>query len=267
MKKILLFFVIVFNMVYSAPASMIDDVIELIFRSGDEVVEYSSKKAARETLEKGVVKYGDEVLDVVKKGGIDLLEASGKYGDEVLELAVKNPDALYSLTYKTDETLRLVKRHGNKILELEGFAPGISKKIVDNFGDDAIGKLINVRNKSELAKLIAYGEKADSPKTRKLLLDTYEKKGGQFLDKIDYKMVMAGGLAASMIISADNISGGVEEGIKNTAKENPEVFLDILSDPIARITKPFIPAIMLFTIGLAILYLVKIYKKLFLRNK
>ncbi|GLI57312.1 hypothetical protein PM10SUCC1_28260 [Propionigenium maris DSM 9537] len=267
MKKTLLLFIMVFNIIYSAPASVIDDVIEMIFKSGDEVVEFSSKKAARETLERGVGKYGDEVLDVVRKGGIELLEASGKYGDEVLELAVKNPDAIYSLTHNTDEILGLVRKHGDKILELEGFAPGISKRIIDNFGDDAIGKLSKVGNKSELSRVIAYGEKADSPETRKLLWKNYEKNGAKFLDKIDYKMVMAGGLTTSMIITANNISGGVEEGIKIVAEENSEVLSDVVSEPINAVMKPFVPAITIFTVGLALLYLVKVYKKLFSGNK
>jgi len=46
---------------------------------------------------------------------------------------------------------------------------------------------------------------------------------------VPWKTVAAGGAAAGTVIAAYKVSDGVEEGIKTTAKEKPEVFADTLS--------------------------------------
>lgn len=260
MKKIMIIFLISFNLVFSAGTAFIDDVIEGLVKSSDEVVEYHTKKNAKKTLEIGVRKYGDDVIGAVNIGGLDLLKAADSYSDEILELAVKNPNAIYSLSKNPDEVLSYFNRYGDIVLDLEGYTPGLTKDLIKNFGEDSISTLDKIKIRPDLTKLIAYGEKADSPSTRKLLFNEYTEKGPSIFKEIDYKVVMAGGLSASMIISSNNVSKGLKEGIVVMAEENPEELNNMFS-------LPFKPATTLLTVGLAVLLLIKAYTKIFPKDR
>ena len=51
----------------------------------------------------------------------------------------------------------------------------------------------------------------------------------RFIRAVPWKTVVAGGAAAGTVIAAYKVSNGVEDGIKTTAREKPEVFADTLS--------------------------------------
>lgn len=169
-------------------------------RSGREVLEGEAKKSAVEALERLTKVYGDDVLKVVQDGGIELLEAVPRFGDDVIELAIKaSPAGRRTLARELPDLLPLARRVGVDAIELESRAPGLAVKTFSTFGDDG-GKLVAKNVPTEdVPRLLSYGEKADNPETRKLLLEAYEKEGKSLFERIPAKLVLASGLTASMI--------------------------------------------------------------------
>lgn len=176
-------------------------------RSGREISEYTAKKATVETLERLTKTYGDDVLKVVRDGGIELIEAVPKYGDDVIKMALKaTPAGRRALARNLPNLLPLSQRVGVEAIELEARAPGLSSMVFKTFGDDA--GLVVAKNvpTEDLPRLLAYAEKADSQATRELLLKTYQKEGPSIFERISPKLVLAGGLTASMLYGTHRLT-------------------------------------------------------------
>ena len=78
-------------------------------KKSGRVLSVASKKAASEMLEKAVVKYGDDVYDIVKKGGLEALEQGSKHSDDFWKLCSKNHKFIPVLTRNADELIPLEK--------------------------------------------------------------------------------------------------------------------------------------------------------------
>lgn len=169
-------------------------------QSGRELAEHTTKKAAMETLERLTVSYGDDVLKLVREGGLELVEGAAKYGDDVVEMALKSsPAAGQALVRNLPELLPLARRVGLEALELEARSSGMAVQVFKVFGDD-MGKVVAKNIPAEdLPRLLKYAEKADSPATRELLLNAYKKEKGDLFKRIPPSLVLATGVTASMI--------------------------------------------------------------------
>ena len=51
----------------------------------------------------------------------------------------------------------------------------------------------------------------------------------EYVQKVNWKHIAAGGAAAGTVVAAYKISDGVQEGMERTAREDPETFLDNFS--------------------------------------
>lgn len=176
-------------------------------RSGREALEESAKKSARETLEGLVKTYGDDALKVVDDAGIELLEAAPRYGDEVVELAIKaSPQARRAFAQNIPELFPIARRVGTEALELEAKSPGLAVRAFKVFGDDAGKALARNVPAEDVPRLVKYAEKADSPATKKVLLEAYEKEGKSLFERIPAKLVLASGLTASMLYGTHSMT-------------------------------------------------------------
>lgn len=187
---------------------IIEETLDLAARrSGREISERTAKKAATETLERLTKTYGDDVLRIVREGGIELVEAVPKYGDEVIEVALKSsPAARRALAKNVPELLPLAKRVGAEAIELEAKSPGLATKVFKTFGDDA--GLIVAKNipTEDVPRFLLYAEKADSPATRDLLLKSYQKEGPSLFERIPAKLVLAGSLTGAMLYGTHELT-------------------------------------------------------------
>lgn len=176
-------------------------------RSGREISEQTAKKATTETLEHLTKTYGDDVLTVVRDGGIELIEAVPKHSDDVIEIALKaTPAGRRALARNLPDILPLARRVGAEVLELEARTPGLAAKVFATFGDDA-GRLVAKNVPTEdLPRLLSYAEKADTPATRDLLVQSYQKEGRSLFERIPPKLVLAGGLTASMLYGTHRLT-------------------------------------------------------------
>ena len=131
--------------------------------------------AAKTALKKMVTQYGDDVVvKLLKQHGVKVLEVGAKYGDDVMRLVVKNPKMATALLQNADELVPLMRRLGPKVVELEARHPGLATKAIKLFGDDAVKALAKVPQK-DMSVLVGYAARADTPATRRLLLEAYER--------------------------------------------------------------------------------------------
>lgn len=238
MKKIFLImsFIMCVMSLQASPSGIIRKAIEVAAKVSGKTLSNSSRRAAQKSLTQAFRIYGDDVLRTVQKGGLEAIKAGEKYGDDFWRLT-KNapPAAIRSLALNSEKLMPIAARMGKDFMVLEGKAPGLGARVVAEFGDDAAKKIAKTASADDISKLCGYARKADSPATKKMLLEKYLSGGSQFLNNLSWKKILATGLSAAAITSAYKISNGIEHGIETTAEKEPKSFVEIVSD----FTAPF----------------------------
>ena len=220
----------------AAPAAkIVGEAIEQAARRSGKTLAPAARQAASQTAKTMATQYGDDILKVVADGGLETLTQGVKHGDDFWRLARLRPAAARVLALHADDLVPLAKRLGPSVLDLEIKAPGISRRLVAAFGDDAVHRLAQAPA-ADLPRLVGYAQKADTPATAKLLLDYYQKapSGTAFLDHLSWKHIMSGGLSAAAVIAAFQVSTGVRDGLVTTAENSPETF----ANTVDRLTAP-----------------------------
>lgn len=237
----------------------LDDAIEAASKITGKSLTPGVRKAALTQLRDAAVKHGDNAILAARKGGLELMVVAGKYGDDVWKFASKAPAGARALAVRPKELLPLTRRIGTEVLELEAKSPGMTKHVVKNFGDDCVRYFAKNVPAKDATRLIGYAGRADTQATRQMLLDYYKKGGTHFLEKLNWKHIMAGGLSAAMITSAYQISDGIQEGFTTVAKSSPEAFKETVAHVIDRATMPIVVPATLFGVGLAAIWLFRYY--------
>ncbi len=240
-----LFILILTNHLFVAPASG-----NVLAKAASEAVEFAAKKfgirglgrAAREAAETALVKaakqHGDEVFEIVRKGGLEAIEQGAKHGDDFWKYAKLHPGAARSLALHADDLLPAVRRVGPELLEVEAKNPGLGLKVVQSFGDDG-AKTLAKAAPEDVPRLLGYAEKAPDAATKRALLDHYLKSRNPraMLEALNWKHIMAAGLSLGAITAAYQVSDGyqvasinqsegIREGLRTAAKEDPKAFLE-----------------------------------------
>ncbi len=279
MKKITIYFIVFSLLVFvskvhgsvSIARYTIQETIEIASRVSGKTLNPAARKLATEELEKWAIKYGDDAIRATEKGGLELLEAASKYGDDVWHLSSKVPQATRALAVRADELIPMTKRIGTEVLELEARIPGIAEKIVEHFGDDAVKYLAHNVSPEDLTRLTGYAAKADSPATKALLYEKYKEAGTHFLDKLDYKQILAGGLSIAAItaayevskgerIKSEEIGKGMGKGYEEVAKNNPDVFVKGARSNTSDFLDVLYILVIVLVVGIISIILLKFYK-------
>lgn len=184
------------------------EAVEFAFKkSGREAVERVSREAVEKSVEAGVAKYGPRAAQAVADGGVELVEAASKYGDDVMRVAVEaSPAARRTLALQPSQMLPLVREFGGEAIEVEAKSPGLARRVFAAFGDDGGRQVARQVPAEDLPRLVAYAEKADTPETRRILLEVYKKEGPITFDRIPATLVLATGLSASMLYGTHRIT-------------------------------------------------------------
>ena len=201
MKKIIsaLFLVSISYALAAAPAVLIRETIEAAAKVSGKTLTRSAGHSARIALEKAMVQYGDDAARIVKAGGLETLQAGTKYGDDFWRLCKKSsPDTIRRFSLHADDWMPHIKRIGDDFIRLEEKAPGLGIKAVQTFGDDAV-KIFSQAPADDLSRMIGYAKRAESPAAKKYFLETYKKGGSKFLDSLNGKKILAGGLSIAAI--------------------------------------------------------------------
>jgi hypothetical protein len=130
------------------------------------------------------------------------------------------------------DLLPLARRVGVESLELEAKAPGLSSRVFQVFGDDAGKAIAKSVPREDVPRLLKYGELADSPKTRQMLLGAYEKEGRSLFERVPPKIVLASGLSAAMLLGTYEVTAP-DRALAKSIEDNPGMAQAILSQKVA----------------------------------
>jgi hypothetical protein len=154
--------------------------------------------------------------------GVSLFErhpphfSTGVY--KVWRIAAKaSPEGARALALRPGELLPLARRIGPEALELEARVSGLPVHVSQQFGDDAVRYFAVQVPAKDATRLVGLAQRADSQATRELLLNTYKDKGAAFLQRLDWKVVLATGLSTAMITGTYKVSDGIQDGLKKVA--------------------------------------------------
>ncbi len=190
-------------------------------QAGRESLDAGAREAAEHAAATAIRKCGVEgAEELVQRGGLELLEAGAMYGDDILMAARRVPEAARYLGARPAEALGLVARYGDDALRLEARVPGMAEQAVAQFGRGELAVLAKASS-SEITQLVGYATRADSPATRRALLESWKKNGSFVLRELDKHklLILTGGLTVSMIMVAD----GAQNAIQDLPRKAPEV--------------------------------------------
>ncbi|MBO5438670.1 MAG: hypothetical protein J6A23_13495 [Thermoguttaceae bacterium] len=191
------------------------ETLDQAFKVSGKAMVPAMREAAERALRECTLRYGDEVLDVVRLGGLEMLEQGAKHGDDFWKMCLHSPNAARAFALHADELMPLARRIGPEVAEFEAKHPGIVLKTASEFGDDGI-RVLNKAPSKDVSKMLSLAENADSPATREMLLKYYQKSPNKakFLENINWKTVVAVGLSTAMVLSAYEVSAGVRDSIE-----------------------------------------------------
>lgn len=223
MKKIIyaLFLLSFSYSLFGVSSVVIREAVEAAAKVSGKRLSRSAGRSAQIALEKVMVQYGDDAVRIVKNGGLETLQAGSKYGDDFWRICKQvSPDTIRRFSLHADDWMPHIKRIGDDFIKLEEKAPGLGIKAVQTFGDDAV-RIFNQAPADDLSRMIGYARKADSPASKKYLFETYKKGGTKFLNSLDARKILAGGLSIAAITAAYKISDGTAESLLHLAKHHP----------------------------------------------
>jgi hypothetical protein len=201
--------------------------------SGREAVERGARESLEHAVAGAVRRQGPEAARAVQHGGVELLEATARHGDDVLVLAKHaGPAGQRALALEADRLLPLARQYGPTVLNLEARAPGLGGRVFTTFGTELAPAVAREAATEDLPRLLLAAGRADSPATRAMLWQGYKRGGGEFLKRIDWKVVMATGASAAVIHAAHRTTAphaAVGEAIRNdpdTAREAARAILN-----------------------------------------
>jgi hypothetical protein len=208
-------------------SQLVREAVEFAFKkSGREVAEQASREAVEQSVEAGVKKYGPRAAQAVAEGGVELVEATAKYGDDVMRVAVEaTPAARRVLALEPGRMLPLVRELGEEALEIEAKSPGLARRAFTTFGDDGARQIARQVPADDLPRLLKYAEQADTPETRRLLLDAYKREGTSIFERIPASLVLATGLSASMIYGTHRATAPLD-ATADAIRDNPDIARD-----------------------------------------
>ena len=215
--------------------------LEGAVRVSGPALEPAARKIARESLERAALHVGDDALRAARSGGLELGEAAAVHGDEIWRIAAKaSPEGARALALRPGELLPIARRIGPEVIELEAKVSGLSVHVSQQFGDDAVRYFAVQVPAKDATRLVGLAQRADSQATRELLLNTYKDKGAAFLQRLDWKVVLATGLSTAMITGTYKVSDGIQDGLKKVADSSPSTFADMMTSPVRWLALPTI---------------------------
>jgi len=219
---------------------VIETVIERSARRAPQVVSRSSREVAAETLTHAVKRYGDDAIRLADDG-IEFLEIAAKHGDDVIEMGMKATPAARRALTENVALLPLARRVGVEALELEAKCPGLSKQIFATFGDDTGRHIAKNVPADDIPRLFGYAKHADSPATKKALVEQYASEGASLFQRIPPDLVFKSGLTVAVLYGTHRVSRPFDEAGDQMA-ENP------------RLVKHFINVMMIVATTLIVIF-------------
>ena len=191
--------------------------------SGREVAERGARESLEHAVAGAVRRQGPSAALAVKHGGLELLEATAKHGDDVLTLAKgAGPLGQRALALEAERLVPLARQFGPAVLDLEARAPGLGGRVFSAFDSQLAPAVAREAATEDLPRLLLAAERADSPATRTMLWQGYQRGGGAFLARIDWKVVMAAGVSVAVIDAAHRATAP-HAAAGEAIRKNPDI--------------------------------------------
>lgn len=214
--------------VFAVPASVVSEIAEVALKASGRAVSPAARLAVEKSLARAVVASGDDVADFVRRGGLQALEAGEKYGDDFWKLCRARPDAAMRLAADADSLVPLARRAGTEIAEIEAKAPGLTRELVESYGE-AEARTLAAMSGEDLAKLYAFSKRFPN---RCAELMREHKRVPNFLHGISATQLLGLGAGTGALIfgagagaAAAQVGDGVQEGLKTVAQSSPTSFV------------------------------------------
>lgn len=181
--------------------SVVSEVIERVIRAGGHVVDDAGRIAAKEALERGVSRYGDEVIELTERGGFGLAQAAVTHGDEVWRLAKMGPDMPRALATRSDALLDIGRRWGDDAVRIEARAPGCGEALASNVSRKWLSQLATEASPSDVQRIAAFAAH-QSPKETEAMLKIWGRSGSRALQFMTPARIASLGLAGALVATA-----------------------------------------------------------------
>lgn len=198
--------------------------------SGREVAERGARESLERATAAAVQRQGAAAARAIQHGGLELLEATARHGDDVLKFATAaGPAGQRALALEADRLLPLARQYGPAVLNLEARAPGLGGRVFTTFGTELAPAVARQAATEDLPRLLLAAGRADSPATRAMLWEGYRRGGSEFLERIDWKVVMAVGVSVAVIDAAHRTTAPFDAAA-DVMRENPELTAETVSN-------------------------------------
>ena len=177
------------------------EIIERLIRIGGHTVDDAGRIAAREALEKGLLKYGDEVVELTERGGFGLAEAAALHGDDVWRLARLCPEAPRALAGRAESLLAVASRWGDDAVRLEVRAPACGEVLASSLSKRSLAKLADKASVPEIQRFAAMAAHG-SPQELEAAVSVWNRAGGQVLQYLTPARIASLGFAGALITAA-----------------------------------------------------------------
>lgn len=197
-------------------------------QSGSEALSGASERAAIETLKRLTARHGDDVARLVRDGGLEMLDALPRHGDSLARVSRQlTPQARRALAVNSDQLLPLALRAGPQAVELAARNPGVYPQALRLMGNDGAARLLVEVPASDLPRVLRYLDAADSPATRELVLQAYQREGSGLFQRLPPRLVLAGGLSAAMVHGTHRVTAPAQELSHAIARAEPAEVMEI----------------------------------------
>ncbi len=177
------------------------EIIERLIRIGGHTVDDAGRIAAREALEKGLAKYGDEVVELTERGGFGLAESAARHGDDVWRLARLSPEAPRALAGRAESLLAIASRSGDDAVKLEIRAPACGEVLAGSLSKRSLAKLADKASVPEIQRFAAMAAHG-SPRELEAAVAVWNRSGGRVLKYLTPARIASLGFAGALVTAA-----------------------------------------------------------------
>ena len=182
-------------------ASIASDVIERLVKTSGHFVDDATKAAAKDALSKAVVRYGDEVIETVERGGFGLAEAAARYGDDVMRYAKFSAEAPRALAARAEPMLAIGRRWGDDAVRIEIKAPECAEVLAGSLPTKRLAEIAETASPKEIQRLAALATHC-SPREVEAAMTLWRRSNGRVLEYMTPARIAASGFSVAAIVAA-----------------------------------------------------------------
>lgn len=180
---------------------MVSEAVERLVRLDGHVVDDASRVAAREAMERGLAKHGDEVFVLTEQGGFGLAQAAARHGDNVWRLARLSADAPRALAARVDSLLAIGKRWGDDAVKIEIKAPACSEVLAEKLSAEGLRDVAARASEQEIKRFAALATHCSSRDVQ-AGMTVWERSGSRVLEHLTPARIAAYGIAGALMVAS-----------------------------------------------------------------